>query len=287
MMPAVTWPLVASRQKEWRYLILFAFFLGGAGAGLFFLSYFMDYELGILLSLLIVAVGKGGCHMAYLGKPMRAWRAIMRPHSSWLSRGLIGVVVFLVFGGLYLVLPGMRDTGAGKAVAVVSLLAALWVMIYTGFLMARSRAIPFWNTALLPVIFTLYGFISGMDVILVSLLWAGEGAIGVPLERLEVIEALLLLGGLVCLGVYVIAMYTASPGARLATLLWLRGDLALPFLGGVVAVGLILPLAVIGYSVLIGESLLALAALVGFLALLGGILFRWCVLRAGVYNPLL
>lgn len=286
MMRTVSWPLAVSRQREWRYLILLAFFLGGLAAGLYFLSYLFDFREGIIASLFIMAFGKGGAHILYLGRPLRAWRAVSRPQSSWLSRGLIGVVLFLVLGSLELV-PGVEGTGLGVVMGTLALFCALWVMVYTGFLMARSPAIPFWNTTLLPVLFTLYGFIAGMDLLLASLVLVGEGAIGVEVMVLEKVEASLLLGALLSLGVYTLVMYGSSPAARAASLLWLRGDLALHFLGGVVFLGLVVPLALLSYPLLTGDTILPLAAAAGLLGLLGGLLFRWCVLRAGVYTPLL
>lgn len=87
-------------QEEWSWLIATAFFLGEIGAGLFFISFFLNYKLGALIGLLIVALGKNTAHLLYLGHPLRAWRAVLKPQTSWISRGLISVVVFMIFGFL-------------------------------------------------------------------------------------------------------------------------------------------------------------------------------------------
>jgi sulfite dehydrogenase (quinone) subunit SoeC len=65
-------------QTEWvegrGFLLVLAFFLGGLGAGLYLLSMYLNFFAGMVTGFLIVAVGKGGAHFMFLGKPWRFWR---------------------------------------------------------------------------------------------------------------------------------------------------------------------------------------------------------------------
>src|SRR3990172_3679086 len=127
-------PLKFSVQKEWRGRILFAFFLGGLGAGLFLLSQYFDYALGVVLSLLIVGIGKNAFHLWFLGRPERFYRAVMKPGTSWISRGFISIVVFLVFGVLYVApfvvsgLPWTGSDGLGMFFRIAASLGAVLLM---------------------------------------------------------------------------------------------------------------------------------------------------------------
>ena len=93
------------QQTEWAGLIASAFFFGKVGSGLFMVSVFTQSRLGMLLGLLIVLGGKGGAHMLYLGKPLRFWRGMSRPGTSWVSRGFWAMTFMLVFGFSALPLP--------------------------------------------------------------------------------------------------------------------------------------------------------------------------------------
>ena len=89
-------------QREWAWLITAAFFFGSVGAGLFVVSYFAGFSEGALAGLLIVGVLKTTAHMLFLGKPLRFWRAVFRWRTSWISRGVIAMTVFLACGLVYL-----------------------------------------------------------------------------------------------------------------------------------------------------------------------------------------
>ena len=80
------------RQQEWiegrGLLLLIAIYLGGVGGGLYLISLIIGWKTGLALALAIVGIGKGSAHLLFLGRPLRFWRALLRPHSSWISRGM-------------------------------------------------------------------------------------------------------------------------------------------------------------------------------------------------------
>lgn len=259
-------------QSQWRVLILIAFFAGGFGSGLYVTSWFMDFAPGMLLGLFLVAVVKGGAHIAYLGRPERFWRALARPRTSWISRGLIAVLMFVVTGSLYLVLK-LPPLG-WLAVA-----AAILVMLYTGYLMAFSPAIPFWNNPLLPMLFLVYSAESG-TALTIPLYRMLTGADVRVLELVEIV--LLLLVGTIIYS-YLYGAYHSSLSAREAVRLLVRGRLAPLFAISVVLLGLATPLMLTMFSYTTGEPPPAVMWLAAALGIQGALFCRWAILRAGVY----
>jgi formate-dependent nitrite reductase membrane component NrfD len=281
--PAPSWPISEwsgvqfESQSQWRVLILVAFFTGGLGCGLYAASWLLDFTPGMILGLLLVGVVKGGAHVAYLGRPERFWRALARPQTSWISRGLIGMAVFLAAGSLYAAF-GLPLLG-WLAVA-----AALFVMAYTGYLMAFSPSIPLWNSALLPVLFLVYSAKSGIAVALP--LHASFADAEADVARALAAVEILLLGAVgVILYSYLYGAYHSSLTARAAVRLLVRGRLAPLFFVAVVLLGLAVPLPLALWSHF-GAGPAALAWVVALLSVQGALFFRWAILRAGVYAPL-
>lgn len=260
-------------QSQWRFLILVAFFTGGFGAGLYIASWALDFRLGMVLGLFMVAVIKGGAHVAYLGRPERFWRAIKRPRTSWISRGIISMGVFVIAGSLYV----MTTVPALGWLAVAG---AVVVMAYTGYLMAFSPSIPFWNNALLPVLFLIFSAESGTALAIP--LYATFA--GTPTQILEAVEVTLLALVAIIIFSYLYGAYHSSVSAREAVGLLVRGKLAPGFFLSVVVLGLAVPIAL---EILPGIGAISLGTswLAALLCIQGAVFFRWAVLRAGVYAP--
>lgn len=279
-------------QTEWAWLIAFAFFSGEIGAGLFFLSLLCGHALGAAVGFVIVAVGKNGAHLLYLGKPLRFWRALAHPQSSWISRGLIAVSVFMVFGLLSLLLqfsaaPWLgfgAETLVGRAVWFIAALSALVIMIYDGFVMAYSPAIALWHTPLVPVLCLSYSLLGGATLLL-FLVHLGLGTAAIDAHSLALVELGLIGVNLLLLLAYLAVSFHSRAAAREAVRLLSRGRYALPFVGGVMVVGLLGTLVLsLSFSV---THLLFLLYLVAAAELTGDFLLRFLLLRAGVFSPVL
>ena len=164
-------------QREWiegrGLLVVVAHFFSGVGAGAWLFSVALDYDAGLVASIAIITGLAGGAHLAFLGQPQRFWRMAMRPHSSWVSRGLWGLAIFLA-GAIPYAVPSVRDSAFGPVALGVSLVGTAAVLIYNGFVYAVSRAIPFWRLPLLPVLYTAYGLRGGAAAVLVAAAVAGD-----------------------------------------------------------------------------------------------------------------
>src|SRR3990170_3925654 len=164
-------------QREWAWLIATAFFLGKVGAGLFLISYFSDFDLGAFAGVLIVGVGKTTAHLLYLGRPLRFLRAVVGWRTSWISRGIIALGVFipcgLVYVAPYLGIAFVRG-GVADAFGVVAVVAAAVVMVYDGFVLKASRGVPLWDSYLMPVLVLFYALLGGVTLTLTLEVLEGE-----------------------------------------------------------------------------------------------------------------
>ena len=267
-------------QSYWDFHMATAFFFGELGAGLFLVSMYFGFVPGMVLGLLCTGVGKPYYHMSHMGVPMRSWRAILRPDRSWISRGLISIVVFVPCGALVVLdaLFGWSGGGAfGKLVQILTVVSALVVMTYQGFAMSHSSAIALWNSGLMPIASLVYALTSGAAVTLaLSLLFGGID----PVVLSKIVLVLVVVTLVVLLGL-LHASYHGTTGARQSLELLIRGQFARQFLSLVFGAGVVLPLLALWLG---GTSILGgLIAAVGVVA--GFYYFRLLIFRAGVFEP--
>jgi len=275
-------------QKEWGWLVITYLFLGGAGAGLFLASLYVGHLWAEGLGLLLLMIGTL-LLLLDLGRPARFWRAFSRPLTSWISRGCYFITILVVLGGLDVLL----ELTAGGSGALVSLLkvsaaaAAIAVMIYTGFVLSPSPAIPFWNSTFFPVIFFAYSLLAGIDFLILASPMLPPPTVDVV--QLEKIQFGLALWCLLLVMSHLSVMSGSAVAARKSIELLTRGKWAMLFLGGVIGLGLVVPL-LFGWPALWSSSfqtMFAITAALALLRLFGDYLFRFLVIRAGLYDPLL
>lgn len=270
-------------QEEWSWLVAIDLFLGGLGGGLFLFYQFFALSSSVaLLSLGLVILG-GLVLLSELGHPLRAWRALLKPFSSWISRGVIFVSLFLIFGALYVApalesfswLPWGDDPTARKTIGAIAGASALLVTLYPGFVLAASPSIPFWNSPLLPVLFFSHSLMGASGLVF---LLAPVAVNGAALPAIRVVGEALIVTNFVLIAIYLLTLRGSGLAAREAVRRLSEGPLGWTFKVGVVLVGMILPLAVVIW-------LPSAAVFAGICILIGALLFRYCVLKAGVYVP--
>ena len=120
--------------------------------------------LGIATTLLVLSLGASFLH---LGHPERAWRAAAMWRTSWLSREVIVLPIFILLAGAWTVLEliGQKATWILVPVIVVSLL--LWLC--TAMIYACLKFIQEWAHPLTLMNYLALGLASGL-VLLISLL---------------------------------------------------------------------------------------------------------------------
>jgi len=273
-------------QREWiegrGLLVVIAHFFSGVGAGVWLFSLALDYDAGLIISIVVTSVLAGGAHLAFLGRWQRFWRMILRPHSSWISRGLLGIIIFLAGAVLY-VLPGLRDTTFGSAMLAVSILGVALILVQKGFVYLVSKAIPFWNIPLLPFLYIAYAFRGGAALLLVVAAVAGDVF---DIDVLEAIKLWVVVSSAVLVLLYLALANNAGPAAKRSLQELVAGRLSPAFYGGAIFLGLVIPivLGAIGFTAGLWRGLLAL---VGLSSLAGDFFVHYCIVKAGIYLPII
>jgi formate-dependent nitrite reductase membrane component NrfD len=281
------WMVNYTRQTEWidkRGIFLWiAFYAGGLGGGLYLVSLFFNSLWGMLISWLIITVIKGGTHLMYLGKPTRFWRIMTRPQTSWLARGFIFVVLFSLFGAIQLVLSHWLPGSAAEIVfKVLAGIAAFCVAAYTGIILKNIKGVPFWNSALLPVLFVLCGILGGFGLSVIIALNGGD----INLAAAETGSRWLLLANVLVIIIYLWQASRRETVGKQSVLEQLHGHSAPIFWGGIVALGIVIPLGIAVASMIHGDLASTILVTGVVCEIIGGLALRYCVLKAGAYKPL-
>ncbi len=273
-------------QREWiegrGMLIVVAHFFSGIGAGAWLWSTLYDFDPGRWLAFACVVGLSGIAHLAFLGRWDRFWRMMRRPHQSWISRGFWSIGVFALAAMMGAV-PAIAASAAGPALALVSLVAACAILAYEGFVYTASRAIPFWRTRLLPVLYIAYGLRGGAALLLIA---AALGVHGFDVATLEAIKLWVILSTAVLILLYLVAGNRAGGAARKSVGELVAGRISRAFYGGTLVVGIAIPIALAWMRETSGSLGPWLLAAIGVSSLIGDFYVKYCIVKAGVYTPL-
>lgn len=142
---------------------------------------------GAVLVLAFCAVGLAAS-VFHLGRPMRAWRAVVQWRTSWLSREVIVLPTFMLVVFVW----GLAHWFRAATLWLGALAAVLALTLYlcTGMIYAAVAAIREWASPLTPLNFVTMGLASGLT--LASALAAFEaGALAPPLALLALLATVL------------------------------------------------------------------------------------------------
>ena len=273
-------------QREWiegrGVLIVIAHFFSGIGAGAWLWSTLYDFDVGRWLAFGCVVGLSGVAHLAFLGRWDRCWRMLRRPHQSWISRGIWSIGVFAI-AALAGEVPAIATSWIGPAVVGVSVLAAGTILAYEGFVYAASKAIPFWRTRLLPVLYVAYGLRGGAALLLVV---ASLGVAGFDVATVEAVKLWVIVSTAVLILLYLVAGSRAGGAARESVSELVAGRISPAFYGGTIVVGIVVPIALTLLRETLGISELLVLGAIGVASLIGDFYVKYCIVKAGVYAPL-
>ncbi len=301
MRPIALMPAVL--QHEWDLYHATWFTLMGVGGGIFLLSRLMRLErgLGIWLGLPVVdlvsfaVISVGGLLLIWsLGRPLRFLRAVLKPGTSWISRGAIADFIFVALGGA-LIAPGLTLGGAtpfawlpwdpwasttlGRVIEWVALASAVVVIVYAGLVLADKAAVTFWRSWAIPTQFMLSSLAMSMATVM-----ALQTANRTPIETAEcwllAIVLALLLGAIG----WHLATRTAQPG-KAEALARLYTTYGVVFWVGVIAAGTVLPLLLAVVAAVLPPARHAVGVVSLLLTLAGGFVLRLLTLRVGYFPP--
>jgi len=290
-------------QHEWDLYHATWFTLMGIGGGIFLLARLLRLErgLGVWLGLPLVdlvsfaVISVGGLLLIWsLGRPLRFLRAVLKPGTSWISRGAIADFIFVVLGGA-LIVPSLSVRGAtpfarlpwdpwattvpGRIIEGVALAAAAIVIVYAGLVLADKAAVTFWRSWAIPAQFVFSSLAMSMATVMVMQTLAGT-----PIESIECWLLAKFLALLLAVIAWHLATRMTQPGKAeaLARLYTVYGAL---FWGVVVAAGTVLPMLLAVVAALLRPTREAFGAAALVLPVGGGFLLRLLTMRVGYFPP--
>ena len=170
-------------NPAWSVILLTT--LSGAGQGLFlalfaaeaFFTLRGEPSLPLAFVAAMVAVSLalvGGGLVAsffHLGHPERAWRAAAMWRTSWLSREVIVLPLFMALTALYGVLHWLGMPDAAFVAGLLASVACLALYICTGMIYACLPFLQEWRTPLTPINFFALGVASGLSAAAALAAW--------------------------------------------------------------------------------------------------------------------
>ena len=119
--------------------------------------------LAALGTALVLAVAGLACSFLHLGRPARAWRAVLMWRTSWLSREVIALPIFM--GGLFVyALAHLLGLPMTPVIGALTVLACLTLFVCTAMIYASVRFLQEWASALTLVNYFLLGCASGLTL---------------------------------------------------------------------------------------------------------------------------
>jgi formate-dependent nitrite reductase membrane component NrfD len=280
-------------QREWGegrgLFLVIGHFLVGVAAGAWFFGLLFNYLPGLIAGFFLAGIG-GVAHLGFLGRPERFWKMARHVKTAWVARGFVGLTLFLAGSALYLPPLLLADWpwGTGSVVGWLGWLMAaagmIILMVYMGFVYSASKAIPFWNSPLHPLLYMAYAFRGGAAALLVAM-----AVLGVPNQEMaeRLITIWISITALVVV-LFALEMQGALTGgnaaARNSAREMLAGRFAGYFYGGTLLLGLFVPLVLVSGK--LAPLNVAVLAAVGLFSALGDFFMKYTTIRAGIYVPL-
>jgi len=153
------------------FSVIFLTTLIGAGQGLFLALLAADlfgpaapvFQLvGSLLALVLTGLGLLASFF-HLGHPERAWRSAAMWRSSWLSREVISLPLFML-GLMFYGLAQLQAWASTPLIGLIVALLCLALFVCTGMVYASIRFLQEWASPLTLINFTLFGCASGFTL---------------------------------------------------------------------------------------------------------------------------
>ncbi len=309
-------------QLTWSWQPALYLFLGGMGAGAFIMAavlFLIDakrHKFVVCVSMFAAFVSLAVGLMLLLSELITPVRGMLMWQSfsnfgSWMTYGAWGafgaLAVFFVSALLAAAPVDARLQKAWKwyakqglklrrVLAVIGMVLAVFVAVYTGMLLMTAGGVPLWDSPLLPCLFTVSAFDTGVALVeIVAVILSKKDPLAHKAASLmERIVVVLVVLEVAVLAVFLWTLLGADPatpagaaGAASAKLLT-TGGLSTVFWWMVVACGLVVPFAMaLAALALRGKETRPLMAVGAIGALVGGCELRFLILAAGVHADVL
>ncbi len=187
------------------FSVIFLTTLIGAGQGLFLALYTAQvysqfrflpqqnieqfYAAGSALAVLLLIAGLLASFF-HLGHPERAWRAVAKWRTSWLSREVIVLPITMVLIAAYgaahyfgftqplFIMPGGSKVDSTAIVGLLATIAVFTLFLCTGMIYASLRFLQEWHSSLTVINYVLLGSASGFTLATALAAWMDNGLAG-------------------------------------------------------------------------------------------------------------
>ncbi len=270
-------PLVGRRQTFWDWRAAMNWMMGGLGSGYAIVLWCLylagriqpdTLAQGNVTAAVLMAIGLFSVFMK-LGRPMRSWRAILRPQSSWMTRELYAAAVFYpAVGAGYL--------WQSPAAFWLAGLAAAAFLFSQAQILYRARGIPAWRSPLIPWMVVASGLAEGVGLLAFS--------IGLPRGFPVVLDGVAE-GAILLLVVNAMLWRAYVSGAVEEGIGPLARD-ALDEVNQAIRIGgYMVPVVLFAIAALAPHIPLVIYTVAGLAAIAGGAFWKWAVLlRAGYHQ---
>ncbi len=288
--------------SHWTWTIAaFLWFVGIAGMGSVAYYFVRGKALGItIFASLVIGLLFVVSHLTrWWNLPIALFNAVMElsfNFQSWMFWGFLILSVHLVFALVVLVrhldflhnysifrmIGGIADNNLFLGIfGFIGFMAT----VYSGFLIAAASGIPFWNTALIPILWVISASVAAVALIELYHVfgWTDERAASIGMRLglgLDVMKLLAVFAFLY------IAATVGTMGAQYAAGLMISGDLAMFTWVGIIGIGILVPMVLAVFSMRFGESK-PVMLISSLSALFGVFMLRATILLAGVWEPLI
>jgi formate-dependent nitrite reductase membrane component NrfD len=150
--------------------------------------------------------------------------------------------------------------------------------------MNYCKSVPFWNTGILPVVFLLAGIADGFGLIMAIGLAGGD----INMAGAETWSRILLITNAFLIFVYIVSANYTSSVASLSVKELIVGRVALAFWGGIIVLGIVVPLAISVSSFSTGTEVTGAVLIIAIVChTIGAFALKYCLLKVGIHRPIL
>jgi len=278
------------RQTVWGARVAVDLFFGGAGGGIF-VAYSLFYPLSpstyyigdVVYALSAIFVIMGLLILtSEVGRPMNSMKVINNLKTSWMSRGALISMAFVLISALLLILNLAGVTWLNPYLTGLNLLVGLALIAYPGLLLRAVLDIPAWRSPMVFSAMYIYSLLSGVALLDMSLLLQGLGLgyLGIVTPSIAIIVVILSIVSLYVLrrgnDVARVSSYRELAKTGTNRIFWL----------GAMMLGLVIPVLIFSY-VTISNKLEIIDLLAATLILIGTLSFKYSILKAGFHRPMI
>lgn len=226
------------------------------------------------------------CLLCDLGRPDRFVLLFARPTATWLTFGTLSLSALIAVAGFLCIAGPLRAVNVAlhtrRAAEVLCATASVLVMAYTGMFLQQIKAVAFWNGMLMPALFIASAISMGLALCaVIAAATKGAQELRSLSARFHEMHAFVLVVEACVLLAFFVSALEGRGTSPASVMLLLAEPLNAWFVGGVLALGLAVPL--VSEIVQRATGHVAKFPASDVLCIFGGFCLRYCLVAAGLH----